>query len=272
MGLMTVLGVARRGFFIPYRHAAQLPPAGRHQPYDAVAELFAAESDVFAEVLDLIDKHAAALKAIGEAPPPQPRWRQDWFPRLDAAAAYALVRRHAPRRIVEVGSGHSTRFIARAAADGGFQPTITTIDPAPRANISGLPVTPVRATVQQAGWEVFGELGGGDMLLIDSSHVLMPGSDVDFLLNRVLPALPSGVFIHFHDIFLPWSYPPDWAWRGYNEQQAVCVLLLGGGYEVIFASRYALTAMAERVMRTVVAELPLIGGAHETGLWLRKGA
>ena len=67
-----------------------------------------------------IEQYAAELEAIGSAPPPAPRWNQDWFPRLDAAAAYAMVRNTRPRRIVEVGSGHSTRFMARAVADGGL--------------------------------------------------------------------------------------------------------------------------------------------------------
>jgi len=46
----------------------------------------------FFAVLDRIDSYAADLAAIGGAPPPAPRWDQDWFPRLDAAAAYATVR------------------------------------------------------------------------------------------------------------------------------------------------------------------------------------
>ena len=65
-------------------------------------------------VLGLIEELSTSLLAIGAAPPPAPRWNQDWFPRLDAAAAYATVRSLKPRRIVEVGSGHSTRFHARA--------------------------------------------------------------------------------------------------------------------------------------------------------------
>ena len=35
----------------------------------------------------------------------------------------------------------------------------------------------------------------------------MPGSDVDLLLNAVLPRLQPGVLIHLHDIFLPDPYP-----------------------------------------------------------------
>ena len=270
MGLATVLGIARRGFFIPYRYAARLAPAGRREPYSGIAELFAARVGAFRDRLALIDNFAAELEAIGGAPAPAPRWSQDWFPRLDAAAAYALVRHHAPRRIIEVGSGHSTRFILRASLDGGLETAITAIDPAPRAAATELPLKLIRATVQDAGLDPFRGLTAGDMVVIDSSHVLMPGSDVDYLLNRVLPSLPSGIFVHFHDIFLPWDYPADWEWRGYNEQQAVCALILGGGYEVMFSSRYALGAMADEVMGTVIARLPLVPGAHESGLWLRK--
>jgi len=54
----------------------------------------------FFAVLDSIEKYAPALAAIGTDAPPAPRWDQDWFPRLDAAAAYALVRSEPPRRIV----------------------------------------------------------------------------------------------------------------------------------------------------------------------------
>ena len=91
-------------------------------------------------LLSSIEKYRRELESIGSEPPPAPRWNQDWFPRLDAAAAYATVRETRPRRIVEVGSGHSTRFLARAVADGGLATRITAIDPRPRAAIRGLNV------------------------------------------------------------------------------------------------------------------------------------
>ena len=50
-------------------------------------------------------------------------------PPLDAAAAYTLVRAGQPRHIVEVGSGRSTRFLARAMRDGEIDGRITAIDP-----------------------------------------------------------------------------------------------------------------------------------------------
>ncbi len=121
-----------------------------------------------------------------------------------------------------------------------------------------------------AGMGAFAELAAGDMLVVDSSHILMPGTDVDLLLNRVLPALPSGVLVHFHDIFLPDDYPAGWAWRGYNEQLGVAALLSGGTFEPLFASHYATTRLAEAVAGGVVGRLPLQPGARNSSLWLCK--
>ena len=269
-GLATVLGIARRGFFIPYRYADRVPSAGDRPSYAALSEVLHGHADAFRAALSGLDSFADELRAIGGDRPPAPRWDQDWFPRLDAAMAYAMVRRLAPRRIVEVGSGHSTRFLARAVADGGLTTDILSIDPAPRADLSGLRLRLLRAPVQEAGTAPFAELGAGDVLFIDSSHIAMPGTDVDCLLNHVLPALASGVYIHIHDVFLPDDYPADWAWRGYNEQLCVAALIHGGGYRPVFASHYVVMHMNDELGRGVVAGLPLVPGARESSLWLEK--
>ena len=270
LGLLTVLGLARRGFFIPHRHADAVPPAGQRGRYDAIAQRFDAARADFIAVLDAIDSVADDLRRIGGDAPPQPRWKQDWFPGLDAAAAYALVRREKPARIVEVGSGHSTRFLMRAVRDGGFACAITCIDPAPRADIATLPVTAMRQTLQQAGLAPFAALQAGDVLFIDSSHILMPGSDVDILLNRVLPRLPSGALVHIHDIFLPFDYPSIWGWRAYNEQQGVVPLLTGGAFKPLFSSVWAERRMADRLRASVISRLPRPPDALPASLWLEK--
>lgn len=271
-GVLTALGMARRGFFIPCRGAAELPAPGSLPPYAALSTVMAARESAFAAHLAVIEGFAAALERLGGEPPPAPRWMQDWFPRLDAAAAYAMVRCHQPRRVVEVGSGHSTRFLARAVADAGCATRITAIDPAPRASLTGLDIEIIRDTVQNAGEAPFSGLAANDLLLIDSSHVLMPGTDVDHLANRVLPELPVGVGVHFHDIFLPHDYPAEWGWRGYNEQLAVAALITSGGYAVEFASAYLVARRPEWLSRGVLGRLPLVAGARESSLWLRKVA
>jgi predicted O-methyltransferase YrrM len=213
--------------------------------------------------LGFIEKYASDLDAIGSEPPPAPRWNQDWFPRLDAAAAYAIVRGTKPRRIVEVGSGHSTRFLARAVADGKLETRITAIDPQPRASLAGLKVDWVQSPVQAL--PAFPELEKDDILFIDSSHQRKPGNDVDFLLQGVIPRLPSGTRVHFHDIFLPDGYPPQWAWRRYDEQQAVAALIEQRIFNVDFSSH-----QAAKHLPAALARLPLLPGAVESSLWLTK--
>ena len=269
-GFATITGLQRRGFFLPYRHAARVRAGGRRMHYPALeARLKACEAG-FVEVLATIDGYATDLARIGDDPPPAPRWRQDWFPRLDGAAAYALVRSLKPRRIVEIGSGHSTRFLARATRDGGLATRITAIDPAPRAALAGLVIDWVNSTVEDATSDTFAGLGAGDILMIDSSHVLVPGSDVDILFNAVIPTLPAGAIVHIHDVFLPDDYPPAWDWRGYNEQQAVAGLMTSGGFEILFASHYVASRMRDAVAAGVVGRLAMPDGAFESSLWLRK--
>jgi Methyltransferase domain len=264
MGLATLLG-RRRGFFIPHRYAAAIAPCD----YPALEAWFANCAPVFNAVLDQIEGHGERLERL-RGPAPEPRFDQSWFPGLDAAAAYALIWSARPRRVVEVGSGHSTRFLARAIADAGLATELVCIDPQPRAPLRGLAARWIECVVQQAPEAWFSDLAAGDVLFVDSSHILMPGTDVDWLLNRILPGLAQGVLVHFHDVFLPDAYPEAWAWRGYNEQQAIAVLLQGEGYGCRFASHYVATRLRARLERSVLARLPRPAAPLESSLWLEK--
>lgn len=268
MGLSTLLGWRRQGYFIPYRYADRVDIAGG--PYPAIERLFDGHRDDFARLLTSVGEFAEPLQAFSDAQPPDPRWQQSWFPRLDGAIAYGLTRLQRPGRIIEVGSGHSTRFFFRACRDAGLECRLTAIDPAPRADLAQLPVELLRRPLQQVDLSVFAGLAAGDVLFIDSSHLLLPGSDVDWLLNRVWPALAEGVLVHFHDILLPDDYPQQWHWRGYNEQQGVAPLLSAGAAQPLWSSHYVVTRMQEVLARSELAQLPLPDEAIETSLWLRK--
>lgn len=262
LGLPTVLGFPPQGWFIPHRYADRLPPPGAQPPYVEIEALFERRAPAFAAVIELIDGHAEELIGLRKL------LDQSWFPTLDGAAAYSLVRTRRPRHIVEVGSGHSTRILARALDGAG---EILSVDPAPRAGIAGLAnVHVVPRTLQTAPIDMFDVLAAGDILFIDSSHVLMPGSDVDILLNRVLPRLPPGVLVHIHDIFLPFDYPAIWGWRNYNEQQGVAPLLASGAYRPVFSSVWSERRLADRLVRSVVSRLPRRADAMAASLWLEK--
>jgi len=271
MGLETVLGLRKRGFFLPYRYAGSVEaPKG----YPALEPLFQGASSAFMSLLGEIEALGPAIDTL-ITDERGCRLDQAWFPRLDALATYAMVRSRTPQHIVEVGSGHSSRFMAAAIQDGRLSTRLTCIDPEPRASLSKLNVTWRKAVLQAAGDEDLKVLESGDFLFIDSSHLLMPGTDVDHLIGHVLPALPKGVLLHVHDIFLPDAYPDIWAWRGYNEQSAIAALLQGGGYRLLFGSRYVATRKRE-----CLTEIPHLAAASVTAdrddlassLWLEKVA
>jgi hypothetical protein len=262
--LGSAVGLSPRGFFIPYRYAAHVAPID----YPALAPLFEEATPAMLRLLAVAALYEAEIAGC-RGPAPEPRLDQDWFPRLDAVSAYAMVREMRPQRIVEIGSGHSTRFLARAARDGDLPTRILCIDPAPRAPLPH-GVTHRAALLAAHARPDIEALRAGDILFVDSSHVAMPGSDVDQIMLDVLPRLPRGVLIHVHDVTLPDAYPATWAWRAYNEQTVVGALLVGGGFEVLWSSHWLRTRAVHAVNASFVSRLPLRSGAFETSLWLRK--
>ncbi len=121
----------------------------------------------------------------------------------DARALRGMIRYLRPARVIELGSGHSTRII-RAATTGAH----VVYDPYPD---DGLRTTGTISVVRRSAVEVpiaeFETLQSGDVLFVDTSHVVKIASDVNYIVLEVLPALREGVWVHFHDIFLPWEYP-----------------------------------------------------------------
>lgn len=261
MGLETLFDVRAQGFFSPYRYADQVVAP---QGYPELETCFQDAEPRMEAVLDDIDAAGDELAQLN-GPPPKPRWDQSWFPRLDGAAALAIVRRHGPARIIEVGSGHSSRMLAHAAAGSA---EITCIDPQPRADIASLGVHLQARVLAAEDIARFAALEAGDIAFFDSSHILWPGSDVDMIFNRILPVLKPGVLVHVHDVVLPDPYPEDWGWRGYTEQNALSGWLFGGA-EILFSSHYAMTRLGAG-QRSGIAALPMPDGAFETSLWLRR--
>lgn len=259
-----------QAYLIPYRYKKKDEPPLR---YKAIEKIFLTQDEDMRNHYRLLQEYSSLLDTIAsDAPAPLPRWNQDWFPALDAAIYYALISHYRPAQIVEIGSGHSTRFAAQAIQVGGWDCRLTAIDPAPRANLSALGhrVNWRRHRLQETDNSLWQEMREGDFLFIDSSHILMPGTDLDMLLNTILPSLPPGIFIHFHDIFLPDPYPSSWEWRGYNEQQAIAGLLATSDYRVIFSSRHALNHSYEKAHGNLSNRFARASNALASSLWLKK--
>lgn len=146
----------------------------------------------------------------------------------DAFAAYAMLQHYKPRRLIEIGSGHSTLIFRRAARDAELDLHITCVDPQPRRSVTEAADVLVQRSVLDCGIDIAGELEVGDFLFIDGSHHAFNGTDVPYLFLEVLPKIRAGVVVHVHDIMLPYEYPPLFTARGYNEQYVLAALLLGG--------------------------------------------
>lgn len=136
-----------------------------------------------------------------------------FFERVDAEIAYSFVRARKPRRIVEVGCGYSSLAMATAMRrnqEEGSGGEYFGIEPYPapflRDGLPGMTLL-VKEPVQRAPFDLFRSLRAGDILFIDSSHVVSLDSDVLFECLRILPELAPGVLVHFHDIFAPLDYP-----------------------------------------------------------------
>lgn len=270
LGLKTLFGSDAHGYFIPARSAGYRRPVSADPAYPFWEGRLKALEAEQGDWLKIVDGYGPALTAIDGSDPGSARWTQDWFPRLDAAMLYGVIRHCKPERIVEIGAGHSTRFALRAIADEGLETALTVIDPEPRKEVpKATRLNWIAEPLQRANPEIWAGLGAGDIVSIDSSHVLMPGSDVDLLLNVIMPSLPSGAMIQVHDIFLPDAYPAEWRWRSYNEQLALAPLLAGPAAEVMMSSHYVTTRMESVFRQTALAELPFPAGARESSFWFR---
>lgn len=169
------------------------------------------------------------------------------FESVDAEMLYGLIRRFKPRRIIEVGSGHSTLVsldaTARNAADNPAHACeMITIDPYPPPFIApfiGGRLKQIARPVQDVPTEMFESLGENDMLFIDSTHVVAIGSDVQYEFLEVIPRVRPGVLVHVHDIFLPAEYPRSWvlgAHRFWTEQYLLqAFLAFNDSFETLWA-------------------------------------
>ena len=133
----------------------------------------------------------------------------------DAEYWYQLVRTVKPRRIIEIGSGFSTLMARKAllrnrADDPNYQCDHICVEPYEMPWLEGVGVSVVRKKVEDMKLDFFSQLSEGDILFIDSSHVIRPHGDVLFEYLELLPSLNKGVIVHVHDIFSPRNYLSEW--------------------------------------------------------------
>lgn len=194
------------------------------------------------------------------------------FGGTDALALYCMIRHFRPALLLEVGSGASSLLAAKAARQNG-NTQLMCIEPYPNDRLcAGFPglTRLIQEKVQKVGLEAFEQLDAGDILFIDSSHVVTIGSDVNYLFLEVLPRLRPGVIVHVHDIFFPMEYRRDWVmneFRFWTEQYLLqAFLAFNSAYEVLSCNSY-LGLKHRALMQATFPNSPWWGGGS---FWMRR--
>ncbi len=163
----------------------------------------------------------------------------------DAEIWFHMIRHFKPRRIIEIGSGHSTRMARLAIdenckADSAYACEHICIEPYEAPWLEKTGATIIRRRVEDVEPALFDTLDSNDILFIDSSHIIRPQGDVIVEILQIMPRLRPGVIVHVHDIFTPRDYLDDWIHEKklfWNEQYLLEAYLSDNpAMEVLFAN------------------------------------
>lgn len=213
--------------------------------------------------------HAAGFDPSDFAAQGHFSWTTGQLIGTDAMSLYAMIRRFRPATVLEIGSGQSSFVAACALRDNGAGRLIC-IDPEPRRDLTQLPgITFARRRVQEiAPAEIIAALRPGDIMFYDGEHSPKTGNSAVYFYHFVLPYLRPGVFVHVHDVRLP--YPASQRSMLVDKVYwTECYLVLAylqdrRRYRVLFGSEFAMRRFPE-IARAMMHGLSIPGGAS---LWL----
>ncbi len=130
---------------------------------------------------------------------------------VEADFLHCFIASKRPAKVVQVGAGVSTAVILRAAREGGFPIEVVAIDPYPTPYLRSMAqagrIRLVAERAQAVASEELTAVGEGGLLFVDSTHTVKVGSEVNRIILEIIPRLPAGTHVHFHDIDFPYDYP-----------------------------------------------------------------
>jgi len=173
--------------------------------------------------------------------------QDDMFGEGDADALYCFIRAFKPRTFIEIGCGQSSLVAQIASRKNLAENPASTMhhfcfEPFHNGWLSEIGADFRRERAQDIDPAIFAALQPNDIVFIDSTHVVRAQGDVEHELLRVLPILPPGVLVHFHDIFTPRDYTDSFLLkdrRFWTEQYMIeAFLTFNSAYEVILALNF----------------------------------
>lgn len=200
-----------------------------------------------------------------------------------AASTHCMIRYFKPRQVVEIGSGMSSRVIAKAVMRNENEDLVkshyTIIDPYPNHLMKEKVVHNDRLIenrVETVDADYFACLEKNDILFIDSGHCVKIGGDVNFLFLDVLPRLKPGVIVHIHDIGLPYEYPKAYAvnenFRQFWTEQYLlqAFLCFNSSFQVLLALQYLMTDHLQLFQNCFPHYDPNIHIFSSGSFWIKK--
>lgn len=198
-----------------------------------------------------------------------------------AASLHTMIRNYRPARVIEIGSGNSSKVISAALtrnAVDGVPAEYTVIDPYPAALMKALPSVSqiIAERVECTDIHRFEVLGQNDILFIDSGHTVRIGGDVNFLYLDVLPRLSPGVIIHIHDIDLPYEYPERYytnsAFRVFWTEAYLlqAFLCFNPCFEILMAMKYLMSDHFDQFCKSFQHYDPAVHKAISVSFWMQK--
>jgi hypothetical protein len=175
-------------------------------------------------------------------------WKNEYFSYSDAMAYYAMVRRTKPKTIIEVGCGWST-LVADLAIRRNGSGRILCVEPYPSPMLNSIQSVEsiLQTRVQDVDLAFFNDnLEPGDVLFIDSTHTVKANSDCLHLYLRILPEISKTIYVHVHDVMLPFMFSQETLRDSqiyWTEQYLLYAYLLrNASVRVLYGSRYHLHA------------------------------
>ncbi len=165
--------------------------------------------------------------------------------RIDSFILFSIIRSQKPTKIVEIGSGFSTKVILSALDSNKTELNLCkliSIEPYPKSFLKEIERSDFQLLtkkIQDIDLDLFKDV---DILFIDSSHVSKFNSDVNTEIFQIIPKLKKGAYIHWHDIMIPNDYPEYWIKDGnkfWNESYLVhAFMLFNESFEILWPSRF----------------------------------
>jgi hypothetical protein len=195
----------------------------------------------------------------------------------DASILFSMLLEFRPRRIIEIGCGHSSRLLLDTNAQffaGTME--LTFIDPSLDSltdlgsGRESLNPRLISSPVQDVGLTMFEQLEENDIVFLDSSHVSKTGSDVNYFVFEILPVLKPGVLVHIHDIFYAFEYLENWVLkekRSWNEAYLIRAFLqYNAAFEIVYWNNF----VWHRLRDELAAAMPLCLENEGGSIWLKR--